>query len=133
MIDPFELRLRNWIFRNGKPAQVWTNGQDDLQLIDETGIGIYRNNGDCQPIPLTRDLLEKCGAEEMRDDGREPDGWRLYYSASYNDSGKDYFCVWNELPDSLLCDNYSAAPLKYLHQLQNLYYCLTGQELEVKP
>lgn len=88
-------------------------------------------NNDWEGISLTPEIMEKCGFEAMGDDGKDSDGWRCYYTARYNDSGKDYFCVWNDEPGYLM-DNFSSAPLLYVHQLQNLYFALTGEELTIK-
>ena len=92
----------------------------------------FRKYDEVEPIPLTPKILEKCGFEPMTGNEDEPaTGWRAHYSASYMESGKDYFCIWDDQPCGYLMDNYSSAPLKYLHQLQNLFFALTGEELPI--
>ena len=63
-------------------------------------------------IPLTPELLEKC---VLLKNGEFPD--------------IEYFSVMN---GSLFFEgNYTAVDIKYLHQLQNIYFALTGNELTI--
>jgi hypothetical protein len=70
------------------------------------------------PIPLTPEILEKCGFE------KDQDGiYRLLNCLYWLDNGVlqislDYAPLFN-------------APCKYLHQLQNLIFCLLGEELVI--
>lgn len=74
---------------------------------------------DVEPIPLTPDLLLKCGlsdfqfAENFTVRMRSRQHASMLYIEQY---GEGEEC----LPH-----------IKYLHQLQNLYFALTGQELTV--
>jgi hypothetical protein len=82
----------------------------------------------CKPIPITVDLMAKCGF-----------GWnseeQVYFlqvgNTVYLEFDVDFNCsivpeTWRGQPLHLWGDN------KYLHQLQNLYLDLTGNELEIK-
>lgn len=77
------------------------------------------------PIPLTEEILLKCG---------------------FKDSGNDELLIYNELDYenqlalhftkeglSFVFEQYVESNIKYnyLHQLQNLYFALTGKELEI--
>ena len=72
---------------------------------------------DTEPIPLTEEWLVKFGFEKL-------EGWddMFYFQISgfqiyeYNVSGYEY-------------DGFN---IKYLHQLQNLYFALTNEELTIK-
>lgn len=68
-----------------------------------------------QPIPLTEDILLKCGFEKMPVDSFIKNDVELSFC-----DGRDYafFC---KAPYS---------KLNFLHQLQNLYFALTNTELE---
>lgn len=70
------------------------------------------------PIPLTEEILLKCGS--CLD--------RAYYILTPVEMRYSYkrkeFCVF--FNTEVICC------IKYLHQLQNLYFALTGKELEVK-
>ena len=86
---------------------------DDLRLI---------GNKDCenyQRIPLTEEWLLKFGFKHIRNN------W-------YNiHAGINTFNVYlfDEIGYRVEIVNQSIAVLKYLHQLQNIYFCLCGKEL----
>lgn len=77
-----------------------------------------------EPIPLTPELLEKIGFRH----GKYETTDSVVYFKVYSDG--DVKVVVE--PDS---DPYYRTdigqPIRYLHQLQNLYFTLTGEELEV--
>ena len=75
---------------------------------------------DLSPIPLTRDLLESCGFRHFK---REE--WILSFDRSHADF---------EFTTEGLTMREPAAfkrPIKYLHQLQNVFFALTGTELQM--
>ena len=83
-----------------------------------------------EPIPLTEEWLTKFGFE--KDDVNTyihyslPSGTGIYF-----ESGND----WN-FNDANICGDYDECihvklP-QYVHQLQNLYFSLTGKELTIK-
>ena len=87
----------------------------------------YGSSGACQvkPIPLTEELLRKCGFQQrpIRNDS---------YSLFLQE-----FCIYRnedtchfELPNEYGGTG-SYIEIKYLHQLQNLYFSLTGEELTI--
>lgn len=69
------------------------------------------------PIPLTLEWLLKFGLEEH-------DGWdgQMYFVSPENSQFQIY--------ESLQCYEYDYTELEYVHQLQNLYFILTGEELK---
>ena len=80
---------------------------------------------DISPIPLTEDILLKCGFESH---------YSTFYLAnsdfdiSYNDELENgiSICVGDYCPRGRCFEH-----IKFLHQLQNLYFALTGTELEI--
>ena len=108
-----ELRIGNYVL-----AEV---GLPMLQIhyITASDILAYYNNAvKCLPIPITEEWLLKFGAEENNS----------FYINGYNfsihlESGNLSF-DHGEYTD--------LATIKYVHQLQNLYFALTGEELTVK-
>lgn len=67
------------------------------------------------PIELTEEILLKCGFEE-KNSILEKDGIRLF-----------------KIRDLYFRGNFPIkADVRYLHQLQNLYFALTGEELNVQ-
>lgn len=77
-----------------------------------------------EPIPLTSELLEKCGVK----DGTF---WSKLVGGSIEmDLGKNeaYVGGLESCTDSQV---YIVSNFKYLHQLQNLFFALTGRELQI--
>lgn len=68
-----------------------------------------------KPIEITEEILLKCGFEK---EILEP---KHYYIEGMR--------IW-KCNDMFLCDK-NGIHIKYLHQLQNLYWCLCGEELEI--
>jgi hypothetical protein len=91
------------------------------------------------PVPLTPEILEKCGFEKHKPSyASGVIGW---YKSEYISSEDEHFVehgkedgMW-EYFIALFAfgnDGCVSVSMKYLHQLQNLYYALTQTELEVK-
>ena len=113
MIQVNELRLKNWVLNiYDSPVQV--------TVIDDT-IDWPK------PIPLTPEILVKCGFKKLNN------AWvPIDYSAT--DYLKWSFTIWDNKDGTYRYNSAEFIPeLKYLHQLQNLYYALTGEELIYKP
>lgn len=110
MIQANELRIGNWVNHLSTPTKILTGAQID------------KNASDCQPIPLTTDILFKCNFTNIEDEEDNP-GWHKKNKANSNN-----FTIWN-FSGALTLDGYSSAPLQYVHQLQNIYFGLTGEEL----
>lgn len=72
-----------------------------------------------KPIPLTEEILLKCGFRKSKS------GMYLFDKFSFDLSDFE-FGVESDYYYLTISEN-----LKYLHQLQNLYFALTGQELEI--
>lgn len=110
-----ELRIGNWVHYNSFDGVVCSS---DLFDIDK---GIIK----AKPIPLTKEWLERFGFELLN---KSVEYW-----------GKNGFCfTW--LKDNieksdclyLFLDGLSVnkrPEIRYVHQLQNLYFALTGEEL----
>lgn len=75
-----------------------------------------------EPVELTDEVLLKCGFKKV-------DDYEFYFptdtiSFTYNIANKYISINDYNIQDFEL-------KVKYLHQLQNLYWCLTGKELEI--
>lgn len=84
-----------------------------------------------QPVPLTEGLLVCCGFEDTNR-GYRATGVEVSYAITHPNGGariiiyqspKPPFDTWS-LP-------YNRTEFKYLHQLQNLFFALTGEELQI--
>lgn len=78
------------------------------------------NFEDIEPIPLTEEILLKCGFEFF-------DNERIFNNFVIEDfhNGNYYFTAGEGI-------KLHEKHIEYLHQLQNLYFSLTGEELNVK-
>lgn len=74
-----------------------------------------------KPIPLTEDWLNRMGLEwDIYWQGHTDGNWVL---TPGNDSGNWRIAYGKRRTDTIVYD------IKYVHQLQNLYFTLTGKEL----
>src|SRR6266516_2837844 len=115
MIKASKLQLGNKIIdQHGDIVSVIkiATGELDLQFEDMAMAGI--DPALCDPIPITPEWLERCT-----------------FKKDFNISR--YFETDNYLIDLNQGQDLSgiSVEIKYLHQLQNLYYALTGEELSI--
>lgn len=114
-----ELRIGNWLQNNG----------EQYQITGATIISMERGDSFAEPIPITDEWLHRFGFEII-------DG--LYRMDMYWGEFRDFTTLKNQFLFG--CFNFekriyftrNVESVTYVHQLQNLYYALTGQELEVK-
>lgn len=106
-----ELRIGNWVLMYGKPHQFQ---EYDFTWEEEA----------FAPIPLTPEILEKAGFENERS----------YFSNITRDFEICYYDgeAWLEREKGDQYSIISGFPIKYIHQLQNLYFALTGEELQIQ-
>lgn len=135
MIAANELRLGNWILIKDKllgDIEVQITGivigdetiPDQIHYKWDKGFGTIHSFGDVYPIPLTEEILLKCGFEEL-------------YKSKYTRKleHKVYFFIeWIERPykKCIYYNNHPFEHIKYLHQLQNLFKSLTGNDLKIE-
>jgi hypothetical protein len=118
-----ELRIGNWVKSNvsGNVLRFTTYQFNDLNEI----LSCSPPKPKLEPILLTEEWLVKFGFEKLWYDDN---GMKLpYYRLNQNDYlfDLDYeFCATR--------DDAGYIYLKSVHQLQNLYFALTGEELEIK-
>lgn len=129
MIQVNELRIGSHIIFGELPDVVCGLNNDGSYLSTS---GEILPLSDCTGIPLTEEILLKCGfvrqittphimeliAPELGEEGyiEHIDG---NFTLTKEGSGyyNDYFGLYDRI--------------KYLHQLQNLYFALTGKELQI--
>jgi len=136
MIKANELRIGNKVY-GGNPARckatiktiIQQGVEAEYQLIspgaatDNPGIGFAKFE-EIYPIPLTPEILEKCGFE-ISYCGRCLSRGCLGLSAE----GEGYATLFHSRDE---WEPSGGAPILYLHQLQNLFFALTGEELAIK-
>lgn len=77
---------------------------------------------DCYPIPLTPEILEKCGFNKSHHGYVELD--KEEFNLAFDETGLDIAFHGNDVANSL-------PHIKNLHQVQNLFFALTGEELTI--
>jgi hypothetical protein len=102
-----------------------TDMSNSFRVKDEDGCEYKSCWADIQPIPLTEDWLIKFGFINSKLDYYTIDEleFRFYFTYVGLSERRDYhFILYNNL-NPIGCD------VKHVHQLQNLYFALTGEEL----
>ena len=113
-----ELRLGNWFFIPGLNRYVKVSAifKTHFRCEDSDGISFEESiRTNYQPIPLTPEILVKAGF-----------GQNGHF---FNIRHLEYTLVSNRMwYKTKIIDK----PLKYVHQLQNLYFALIGEELNIE-
>lgn len=119
MIEVKELRIGNYVQpknNSGKEATVGTVFAIGSYLVSVNGNNNQYDYHQIEPVQITGDILSKCE----------------FVKQEYNDTVVYYNPLMTlDAYFRLNIDGYNIE-VKYLHQLQNLYFYLTGEELEVK-
>jgi len=129
MITPQELRIGNRL----RPLRILDPENTPICgysiCAGHLAYSIERLNYDWEGIIVSKDVLENCGFKNYPSGSL--DRWRLnrfYLECSWY-AKETFIFRWENM------DHTGAAPttkIKYLHQLQNLYFALTGTELVIK-
>lgn len=107
-----EFRRENLVEYNGRYFRIDTIAEEFPTLdTAEFGIGVVGWNS-IKPIQLTEKILLKCG---------------FVYDGMYRIKGMS---IWM-CNDMFLCYK-NGVIIQHLHQLQNLYFALTGEELKIE-
>lgn len=121
-MNPKDFRLGNYIQDAKGVICKITELQNEFE--DEKQISAWPINGgglvhgDFSPIPITEEWLLKFGFENYLT------YWHLYHDDICFDISRNFHFQIEEY-------NYPFK-LQYVHQLQNLYFSLTGEELKIK-
>ena len=119
MINSNELMIGNWL-------GYFTDFVDSLgfrKIKAHEFLSIHDNPKRVKPIPLTEEILLRCGFEKVRYEKYVHK--KLIKLRAYPHVMKDGFGIH-------LMGSYTLPNIKHLHQLQNLYHALTGQELKIE-
>lgn len=117
MIEARELRIGNFFIEENSGEIIKVIGLEEKRIVFS---GMFLDKWQSKPIPLTEEILLKCGFTERYDEV-------FFIATGYVEiiylKGELYLSIEGQLLP-LQCE--------HLHQLQNLYFALTGEELEVK-
>ena len=118
MLEAKELRLGNYIYKLDTPVRV------EVETFRNVKAMLFPYS----PIPITEEILIKCGIERA--------SWRESSPLYLNGNKTSH-------PDVISISLYSnfcrikivdktVRTLKYLHELQNLYFARTGEDFEIE-
>jgi hypothetical protein len=132
MIKASELRVGNWVMWENEENEYWPLPIELGEEIDNA----YKY----KPITLTSEILEMCGFSQLphftvqnlwnKNIGRD----RVISIACVGTPNEIIFLNEEQPPEVkniIVLRNYDYDGKTYLHQLQNLYFALTGTELEI--
>ena len=112
-----ELRIGNWINTIEGPAQVKTISEGGIVTTSSMPDGDHLEFA--EPIPLTEAVMFRMGFSHV--------GGYLWYC---KEMGQRRF-ISNHLRKGYFEIDTAGHQLHFVHQLQNLYFALTGKELEI--
>jgi len=134
-----ELRIGNWTSINGYWVNVYEIANGVIEISN--GVDPYSIH-DINPIPLTEEWLLKFGFNKGMESGRSLFGgykYRNYYYIQLEFENWQYRLVKKTINDDWVLhqgfiSQWSTVKesIDYVHQLQNLYFALTGEELTIK-
>jgi hypothetical protein len=116
-----EIRIGNIIKRNGL-----------IVTVDEQTFWDMKNNPQLYtPFPLNEGWLLKFGFE------KEGSEWKLFPCAEvqiivFNEKGYNGVMFYTRTIHTDYTPIYCESHINYAHQLQNLYFSITGKELKIK-
>jgi hypothetical protein len=113
-----ELRIGNWVDWDDKTIRSQVKG------IHPSGKYAHLENGwvdliRCDSIPLTEEWLVKFGFEFT--------DWLGSWDLPDGSLG-----ILKTNNDTFILESYRCPEIQYVNQLQNLYFALTGEELQLK-
>jgi hypothetical protein len=117
MINANELRIGNLIKYIASGQWVEVNGDVMIGMI-ENGFEEF-----C-PINLTPEILEKCGFQPFQ----KNNFFKSYITIDDRGDGNWVVAEFDQVDGNI---HLFRNTIKYLHQLQNLYFALAGEELKL--
>lgn len=133
MIKENELMLGNQLDKGSVGYIGWVEGVFMIGVFDDkfSSVCKFYKTEELNPIPLTEEILLKCGFKKSRNIGAyntdkdayywEGDKISLTIDLKLSSSSREYAALSVD----------GAIPLKYVHQLQNLIFSVSGQELGI--
>lgn len=119
-----ELRINNIVEADGiiqRVYRIWQNGAELVEQEDGDDDLDYHEN-DIYPVKLTEEYLLKFGFEITKQTKEDNNIWTFI--------GSECKFELEQIIDFHLYDNMCfGTQINYVHQLQNLYFALTNEEL----
>jgi hypothetical protein len=115
MIKANELRLGNWILKDGNKCKV-TAIVDKKVWAHSVEIKCFNDGFAFNPIELTAAIIHKFNFRDCPCGGFQNNKMHI----GKTEDGQFYY------------HSIQRTPIKYVHHFQNLYFSLTGDELEIE-
>jgi hypothetical protein len=117
-----ELRLGNYICNEDYIVIVESIDKDGciVNFISDNVQGFTNNKG-IEPIPLTEEWLLKMGGKKVNNLD-----WCIMFG------GIEFYCRYNKFWYCSIGSVYLSDRIQFVHQVQNLYFSITNQELTMK-
>lgn len=129
MVAAKDLRIGNKILRNGKveTVNIINDAREEYynDFLIGTTDGLSYSQNEFNSIPLTHEILMKCGFKKV---------YKSEYTFVFDcETNSKFGSRWNLVNRqfSISYENIPFYNIKYVHQLQNLYFVLTGEELNI--
>ncbi len=121
MTEPNELMLGNYIFVEFQVSEVIEIEGLIVRVRNDEfpNVGSCFGRSECDPIPLSDAVLEACGF--------------IKHGHEWHNEQSEYSFLISKFSDGYaLCEPCKKGiGNKYLHQLQNIYFIVTGQPIEI--
>ncbi len=93
----------------------------------------YADTLELEPIPLSMDILSKCGFEREQLERGTDEGGHYYSMRLSEDKYVDLSILSGDKNEEfeVFLFPYDTLRYQYLHQIQNLFHSITGKELEI--
>jgi|SRR5882762_4827615 len=126
MINKTELRLGNTVLFNKEFTIIDGIDQDGAttNLFNDRAYCQFMHFFELDPIPITADILIQSKFKKDLGGSFEPSlttngrGFRLWFF--------DNICKWNVIDDEMV-------ELRFVHELQNLFFALYKEEIDIYP
>lgn len=134
-----DLKIGNFLKYNNKIVEVFGLRPRYIEYYDKDEFLVGDNPEYFDPIELTENVLLKIGFELINTQNHK--GFEIVREI---EEDVYEFLVFKIFSDNTLLhirkskgggfeySEFTKRSVKYLHELQNIYYCLTGNELDVK-
>lgn len=129
MIKLNELRIGNLVYEAGEPSRIYQLGSggisfftiNDINVNKETGRTLQGHEKRFEPIALTPEWLGRMGFNT-----RPEERFYIFHNE------RVLFEYWLLDGSIVIQGGFVGYKIRYVHQLQNLYFALTGEELTIK-
>lgn len=124
-----ELRIGNLVFN-----EAWNGEPCEIEVADLLGMMQWETTGKeaefIKPIPLTEDWLKRFGFKQGDNVTCNDSFYEIPVGGSMLSINPNNGVVWINRNNSSINN---PACIDHVHSLQNLYFALTGKELELTP